>query len=391
MGIVRSRARRMYRWLIVLALLALYSPPAKTYAKEEIQGAMSPAWAPDGSRIAYVIASEQHQALYIIEEDGSAPVKLTDNAIDPKWSPDGKKISYTDYSGAGGVVYTINADGSGRTKVGIGCCSGWSPDGRQITFVRSDLQLWIANGDGSMAHSLIGNSSLQMMQHWWSPDGKRIAFSAPGKAQAAAQLYLINVDGSNLRKLTDSDEAWLSWSSDGKQAVLIGNCGGLNNHDLCIMDADSSSLRRLTDYHGHLPVWSPDGTRIAHVVGGSLCLVDVNSSSQHCPAALNQIETSYRGSAPIWSPDGKHIAFVPDHILCLVDIDSSSQYCLSEQLSFDWLPPSPWSRDGKRLLVQRNHLRRPIAVYPDVSYTEVYVIHADGSNLRRLPDGFEIL
>jgi Tol biopolymer transport system component len=97
----------------------------------------------------------------------------------------------------------------------------------------------------------------------------------------ASDIFVMNVDGSNVRNVTNDGE-WqgdVDWSPDGQQLVYSAsvddNNGGWTLH---IISADGSSRRRVSERHMFAvsPSWSPNGQRIAfsgfHDVGshGSL-------------------------------------------------------------------------------------------------------------------------
>jgi Tol biopolymer transport system component len=100
-------------------------------------GLITPAFSPDGSRIAFILANfEKVRRLFIMNADGSAPRAIPNSyAIEePRWSPDGSMIAY----GILGGVGSINADGSGlRTYLSGAVDPDWSPDGRSLLFGRS--------------------------------------------------------------------------------------------------------------------------------------------------------------------------------------------------------------------------------------------------------------
>ena len=100
-----------------------------------------PAWSPDGSKIAFVSNRDGVDTeLYIMNADGSNPVRLTDDALDdnsPAWSPDSLRIAFTKSQGAG--IHIINRDGTNLVSVvTFASWPAWSPDGSRLAFVQSD-------------------------------------------------------------------------------------------------------------------------------------------------------------------------------------------------------------------------------------------------------------
>jgi TolB protein len=232
---------------------------------------LGPAWSPDGGAIAFVkiqgkcagsapdrrCSNNYGTYLYVVNGDGSGLRRLTTQpgyVFKHSWSADGKTIRYG--------PYLVQADGSGQTEVPANFPSNgaWSPDGQRIAFALIDTSpgnrtdedhgLWVVNADGSNRRQLtryhVGSNPV------WSPDGRRIAFrrlnwpplpSAGNSDLYVADLYVVNADGSGLRRLTRHAEnvpRSFAWSPDGRTIAF------LHNREVYIVKADGSDERRLT-------------------------------------------------------------------------------------------------------------------------------------------------
>ena len=231
-----------------------------------------PAWSPNGSLIAFSSVDGDSSNIYVMNADGSGRrqvIQDEDYAEEPTWSPDGNKIAFTLYRSDGSHVYVVDLDGSNRTRIsdGPGHHTGpvWSPDGTRIAYATYDLTNnssgdYLVNADGSStpcksrpapcAGIYIGDAdgSEPIMLHRaqpfyepcayvralaWSPDGNRIAFDA-GTLRSAygcnngyvrAEIKMINVDGSGLRRLTQGAD-WNSnptWNPAGNKIAFASD------------------------------------------------------------------------------------------------------------------------------------------------------------------------
>ncbi|WP_222983073.1 TolB family protein [Flagellimonas meishanensis] len=107
-------------------------------------------------------------------------------------------------------------------------------------------------------------TNIESSYPYWSPDGKKIVFQSD-RLDNDTEIYVMNVDGSNLERLTfvKGFNGSPIWSTNGKHIVFSSMRDG-GNHDIFIMKLDGSEQRNLTNhpaYDGH-PNFPPDGQRI---------------------------------------------------------------------------------------------------------------------------------
>jgi TolB protein len=137
----------------------------------------------------------------------------------------------------------------------------------------------------------------------FSPDGSRIAFVSDRDGNV--ELYVMNADGSDLRRLTDTPavEGSPSWTADGKQIVYASNATG--NFQIWIINADGTDPKQLTQEPGSnfQPAVSPDGRTIAFTSDRDgnydIYLMSIDGSNQRNFTRSQVVETT-----PVWFPDG---------------------------------------------------------------------------------------
>jgi len=170
---------------LVLLALAPQACRDEATAPQPLRSGQVAATSASSSKIAFTSTRDGHSQIYVMNADGSALTRLTNDtagATWPSWSPDGQHIAFQSTRDGHPEIYVMAADGSNVTQLttnGYDIEPSWSPDGRRIAFVRDKLndklQIWVMNSDGS-SQTPLPNVGDRPEYPSWSPDGRQIAF-----------------------------------------------------------------------------------------------------------------------------------------------------------------------------------------------------------------------
>jgi Tol biopolymer transport system component len=203
-------------------------------------------WSPDGRYLAYStyrLDSFDEAQVRVTDIYNNEEIVLTELGVgghqEPfSWSPDSHYLAYHSTEDGYETVQIFITDLSGNNRIQLSdptACDAeprWSPDGRRIAFISlldDNWELFVMNADGSQRTRLTSSEGTDEYYPKWSPDGKQIAFVAWNWSIAASEksnnAYLVNVDDSNLRPLTDSglSEEHLAWSPDGQYIAAVAH------------------------------------------------------------------------------------------------------------------------------------------------------------------------
>jgi TolB protein len=195
--------------------------------------------------------------------------------------------------------------------------------GKLAFHVCNGCDIYVINADGSGLRRLTDG-----MEPAWSPDGKRVAFA---RWRDPRGLYVVDEDGSNETLLFGWSQAkGAAWSPDGSRIVFTRWYGGRDDDtEVCFwrfcwtLQADhwwKLGVVRLEDGYFHellcyahslSPTWSPDGSVIAYDSDFGIHLTNEEGTIGHVTddRSLYAISTDGRDISPVWSPDGTKIAF----------------------------------------------------------------------------------
>lgn len=298
------------------------------------------------------------------------------------WSPDGRRIMIPKVVGADRLATAIiDPDGANELLVpfpddtlflGPG---GWSPDGRQIVLVgfdpnapgRAGVGLYVAAPDGSGLRQV--TQSTDGRTHEWptlSPDGRRITFLAedperPPFGVVAGDLYVVNVDGTGLRRInpagtkaieTGATGRPIDWSPDGSQLLfaVVEDDLATGRSAAFVVDADGGEPVRISEFGTWLVSveWSPDGEWLLYgEPSAPTGRTWIERSDGSEVRQLTGAGTANAGCCATWAPDGTRLLLQrvgtngPD--LWTMDVDGNFlQQITSDPGSYVWYS---WARE----------------------------------------------
>lgn len=211
---------------------------------EKITGVRGAFW----TRIAYITAvglgNNTTYALLVADSDGFNPqvvARSRESLLSPAWSPDGRKIAYVSFESGNSAIYVQDITTGSRQLVsarskGINGAPAWSPDGSKLALSLSyqgNPEIYVMDLGSRQETRLTTNLAIDTEPRW-TPDGQSVVFTSDRSGRP--QLYQMPASGGSADRLTFQGQfnANASISYDGKQIAMVQGNG--NVYRIAIMD-----------------------------------------------------------------------------------------------------------------------------------------------------------
>jgi TolB protein len=264
-----------------------------------------------GERLSGTVENRQVKEVFISDYDGENQRQVTTNRslnINSTWSPDGRSIAYASYRRGPPNIFVANIfQGTGEelTKdTSNNFLPAFSPDGTRIAFTSTrdgsgNSEIYVMNRDGSNVRRLTNHPAADTTPTW-SPSGAQIAFTSD--RSSGPQIYIMNADGLGAPQRI-SPEAYAdrpTWSPSPFNEIAYAARTGPGN-DIMVIDLASLVVRRLTNGEGtnESPSWSPNGRHLAFMStrSGKSQIFTIDRTGQN----LRQITRLGNNYQPDWS------------------------------------------------------------------------------------------
>lgn len=267
------------------------------------------------TRIAYVTATQrggrpETYRLIVADADGAneqVMVESREPIMSPAWSPDGRRLAYVSFENKQAEIYVQTLRSGTRQKVssraGVNGAPAWSPDGRMLALTLSrgegNLDLFTLDLASQVLTRLTDQRSIET-EASWAPDGRAIYFTSD--RAGGPQVYRVAPDGGAAQRVSfeGSYNARPRVAPDGKRLAVVTNDRG--NYRIALLDLERGFTQVLTDgRQDESPSFAPNGETLIYATreGGRGVLATVSADGrvrQRIPAVEGDVRE------PAWSP-----------------------------------------------------------------------------------------
>jgi Tol biopolymer transport system component len=392
---MNTRPARLWASILGLMLLAALAAgredaePVKGTVRAETDSSTSGSRAaPPTGTILFSSLAPRGWDVYVADLSMDRTSRLTDHAAldyNAALSPDGNRLAFVSERDGNLELYAINRDGRGLKRLtddfALDDHPAWSSDGKRIAFCStrqpsaSPGQAWnaiyVMNADGSGVRR-VSPADAADYSPAWSPRGNLLACASGSGAAGGTDLYVMKSDGSG-RKLVVKDGGWPAFSADGESLYFHSKRQG--KWGIWRVHRDGSGLERMTadDVEAFTPRASADGKWLVMAVKRG-----EYRQIERLELASGKLTALTKEPADHWNPsisaDGRQVLYhrtAPGFTVPNVEIWGSPPACKFQMLRLAGAFPA-LAPDGKRLaLVSGN-------------FGQLDVMNLDGSGRKNI-------
>jgi TolB protein len=245
------------------------------------------------SRIAFVLQGRGSREIYLVDSDGENVQRVTSDgslAVSPAWSPDGTKLAYTSFRTGRPILYERDLR-TGRDRVlsdrdGLNITPSYSPDGKLLAFATTaagNTEVVTEERSGGPLRQQTHGRQYESLAPSFSPDGSQFAFVSNRLGEPAIYVMSLGGDARLVSEYTYGKSGYNTspdWSPKGSEIAYHSRMNGI--HQIVLVDVAKGTRRLLTNEgNNEDPSWGPDGRHLVFSSrdrdGGGLFVLDTVS------------------------------------------------------------------------------------------------------------------
>ena len=251
--------------------------------------------------------------IYIMNPDGTRQERLTyDRAVDyePVISPTGNRILFTSNRAGTRDLYLMDVDGRNvRPLFGISEAyrtePTWSPDGKRIAYSQRALggiNIHTARVDGTAIELIVHLKSAHSGYPAWAANGSEIAFVAADEVHwASRQIRFINLETGKQETFFPDDFPRMfqpAYAAVDNRIAFVWFRPAVKQQSVFVVNRDGSYLRRIESLVANMPAWAPAGDELIYtegVIGSNSQIIKINLMT-HKATRLTDDGSNYAGN-----------------------------------------------------------------------------------------------